>query len=165
MISAMRYAHANRESISDDIMNYLIANESVETTERFDTVHNYIDFFDDERIIIRKGAISANSGQRLCIPLNMRDGIVVGTGKGNAEWNNSAPHGSGRVLSRSQARNTVSMEEYRNSMNNIFTWSVNESTIDESPMSYKPSDEIIGYLEDTVDIDYIARTLYNFKAD
>ncbi len=165
MISAMRYAHANRESISDDIMNYLIANESVETTERFDTVHNYIDFFDDERIIIRKGAISANSGQRLCIPLNMRDGIVVGTGKGNAEWNNSAPHGSGRVLSRSQARNTVSMEEYRNSMNNIFTWSVNESTIDESPMAYKPSDEIIGYLEETVDIDYIARTLYNFKAD
>lgn len=165
MNSAIHFAHSNRESISDEIMNYLIANEEVEATERFDTVHNYIDFFDDERIIIRKGAISANDGQRLCIPLNMRDGIVIGTGKGNVEWNNSAPHGTGRALSRSQARNTVSMEEYRNSMNGIFTWSVNESTIDESPMAYKPSDEIISYLQDTVDIDYIARTIYNFKAD
>ena len=167
MISAMNYANVNRTIISDIIMKYLIENDSAEIVERFDTIHNYIDYYNDEsvRIIIRKGAISANRGQRLCIPLNMRDGIVIGTGKGNAEWNNSAPHGSGRVLSRSEARRNVTLDEYINSMRNIYTWSVNESTIDESPMAYKPSDEIIRFLEDTVDIECIAKTIYNFKAD
>ena len=165
MIKAMHYAHENRTIISDMIMQHLTATANAEVTERFDTVHNYIDRCDDGRIIIRKGAVSANAGQLLCIPLNMRDGIVVGTGRGNAEWNNSAPHGSGRALSRSQARNTISMEEYISSMDGICTWSVNESTLDESPMAYKPSEEIIRYLKDTVDIRYIARTVYNFKAN
>lgn len=167
MIKAMHYAYANRSCISDEIMNYLIENENVVISERIDTIHNYIDRCDDgsERIIIRKGAISANAGQRLCIPLNMRDGIVIGTGKGNTEWNNSAPHGSGRSLSRSQAKNTLLMDDYVSSMRNIFSWSVTESTIDESPMAYKPSDEIINYLEDTVDIECIAKTVYNFKAE
>jgi len=165
MINAMNYARANRRCISDSIMNYLLLNENIEEIERFDTVHNYIDRLDDGRIIIRKGAISANSGERLCIPLNMRDGIIVGTGKGNAEWNNSAPHGAGRALSRSQARNSVTLEEYADSMKGVFTWSVSESTVDESPMAYKPSDEIIRCLADTVDIEYIARTIYNFKAE
>ena len=166
MIKAMHYAYANRSCISDEIMNYLTENENAVISERIDTIHNYIDRYDDgsERIIIRKGAISANADQRLCIPLNMRDGIVIGTGKGNTKWNNSAPHGSGRALSRSVARNKVSMEEYAESMSGINTWSVSESTIDESPMAYKPSAEIIGYLEDTVDIEYIAKTIYNFKA-
>ncbi len=167
MMLAMHFAYVNRCCISDTIMNYLTANENAEVSERFDTIHNYIDRCNDdsERIIIRNGAISANAGQRVCIPLNMCDGIVIGTGKGNAEWNNSAPHGSGRAMSRSQARNTVSMDDYISSMNNIFTWSVTESTIDESPMAYKPSDEIIRYLEDTVDIECIAKTIYNFKAE
>ena len=165
MLSAMHYAHENRTIISDMIMEHLITSTGAEITERFDTVHNYIDHYDNDRIIIRKGAVSANAGQMLCIPLNMRDGIVVGTGRGNAEWNNSAPHGSGRALSRSQARNNISMEEYISSMDGICTWSVNESTLDEYPMAYKHSEEIIRYLEDTVDIRYIARTVYNFKAN
>lgn len=167
MLNAMHYAYANRTCISDEIMNYITASENAETIERFDTVHNYIDWYDDthERIIIRKGAISANAGQRVCIPLNMRDGVVIGTGKGNTEWNNSAPHGSGRSLSRSKARHSLTLDEYINSMNDIYTWSVNESTIDESPMAYKPSEEIIRYLADTVDIECIAKTIYNFKAN
>lgn len=167
MKNVMEYAHINRTLISDEIMNYLISNEDAVIMERFDTVHNYIDSYSDgsNRIIIRKGAISAERGQRLCVPLNMRDGIVVGRGKGNTEWNNSAPHGSGRALSRSQARQNIMLDEYISSMSDIFTWSVSEATIDESPMAYKPSDEIIHYLEDTVDIDFIAKTLYNFKAD
>ncbi len=165
MLSAMRYARENRTIISDMIMNHLVTSVGADVSERFDTVHNYIDYYDDDRIIIRKGAVSANTGQLLCIPLNMRDGIVIGTGKGNSEWNNSAPHGSGRALSRSQARKQISLEEYVNSMNGIRTWSVNDSTIDESPMAYKPSDEIIRYLKDTVDVKYIARTVYNFKAN
>ena len=133
----------------------------------FDTVHNYIDWYDDihTKIIIRKGAISANKGQRLSIPLNMHDGVVVGAGKGNNMWNNSAPHGSGRALSRSQARKTISLEDYVNYMNDVNTWSVSESTIDESPFAYKPSDKIIKYLKECVEIECIARTIYNFKAD
>lgn len=167
MIKAIRYASANRTCISDKIMDYLVKNENAEISERFDTIHNYIERCNDgsNRIIIRKGAISANAGQRLCIPLNMRDGIIIGTGKGNAEWNYSAPHGSGRSLSRSQAKQILSMDEYISSMKDIFTWSVTESTIDESPMAYKPSNELLGYLEDTVDINCIAKTIYNFKAD
>lgn len=165
MREAMHYSYANRECISDEIMDYLYENENVETIERFDTVHNYIDYYEGGRIIIRKGAISAMEGQRLCIPLNMRDGIIIGTGKGNEAWNNSAPHGSGRALSRTQARNEVSLDEFIDSMNGICTWSVNEATIDESPMAYKPSEDIIRYLEDTVNIEYIAKTVYNFKAN
>ncbi|MCQ2602178.1 MAG: RtcB family protein [Treponema sp.] len=167
MLSAMRYAKANRTVISDLIMNYLSDNENVTQTERFDTIHNYIDWYDEEHssIIIRKGAISAKSGQRLCIPLNMRDGVVIGTGKGNEEWNCSAPHGSGRIMSRSQAKNDIAMKDYIESMKNIHSWSVNESTIDESPMAYKASDEIIRYLADTVDIECVAKTIYNFKAN
>ena len=125
-----------------------------------------MDWYDPEHtsVIIRKGAISAESGQKLCIPLNMRDGIIVGTGKGNDEWNRSAPHGAGRVMSRSAARSSLSLEEYEKSMEGVSTWSVNESTIDEAPWVYKPPEEIIGNISETVDIDFIAETLYNFKA-
>lgn len=167
MLSAVQFANANRICISDEIMNYLSENENAVEEERFDTIHNYIDWYDESHnsIIIRKGAVSANTGQRLCVPLNMRDGIIVGTGKGVSEWNNSAPHGSGRSMSRSKARKTVTLEEYENCMEGVRTWSVNESTIDESPFAYKPSEEIISCLSDTIDIDFIAKTLYNFKAD
>ena len=167
MLKAMNFAYSNRECISDDIMNYLITHENAELVERFDTIHNYVNWYNDlhDSIIIRKGAISAESGQRVSIPLNMRDGIIVGTGKGNENWNRSAPHGAGRALSRSQARRTVSLEDYVDSMKDIATWSVSENTIDESPFAYKVSEDIIRQIEDTVDIDYIAKTVYNFKAE
>lgn len=166
MLLAEEYAAENRRCISEEIMRYLIGAENVRINESFDTVHNYVDWYDPEHtsVIIRKGAISSESGQKLCIPLNMRDGIIVGTGKGNDEWNRSAPHGAGRVMSRSAARSSLSLEEYEKSMEGVSTWSVNESTIDEAPWVYKPPEEIIGNISETVDIDFIAETLYNFKA-
>lgn len=166
MLLAEEYAAENRRCISEEIMRYLIGAENVRINESFDTVHNYVNWYDPEHtsVIIRKGAISAEKGQKLCIPLNMRDGIIVGTGKGNNEWNRSAPHGAGRVMSRSAARSSLSLEEYAKSMEGVSTWSVNESTIDEAPWVYKPPEEIIGNISETVDIDFIAKTIYNFKA-
>ena len=126
----------------------------------FETVHNYI----DNSNMIRKGAISAKLGEKVLIPINMRDGCIIGVGKGNEDWNYSAPHGAGRIMSRSKARESISMEAFRESMNGIYTTSVCESTIDESPMAYKPMDEIIENIKDTVDISEIIKPVYNFKA-
>lgn len=166
MLLAKEYAAENRRCISEEIMRYLSRAENVSVRESFDTVHNYVDWYDAEHtsIVIRKGAVAAEKGKRLCIPLNMRDGIIVCTGKGNPEWNRSAPHGAGRVMSRSSARNSLSLEEYVHSMEGVSTWSVSESTIDEAPQVYKPPQEIIENISETVDIDFIADTLYNFKA-
>jgi len=125
------------------------------------TTHNYIDFKDN---IIRKGAISARKGEKLIIPMNMRDGCIIGIGKGNEDWNCSAPHGAGRIMSRSQAKKTVSMQEYKDSMKGVYTTSVDESTLDESPMAYKPMKEIIDKIKDTVEIEKIIKPIYNFKA-
>ena len=127
----------------------------------FETIHNYIDFRDN---IIRKGSISAYKGERVIIPMNMRDGCIIGVGKGNEDWNFSAPHGAGRTMSRNIARQKVSMEEFKNSMNGIYTTSVSEETIDESPMAYKPMEEIIKYIEPTIEIEKIIKPIYNFKA-
>ena len=126
----------------------------------FETVHNYI----DDSNMIRKGAISAKLGEKVLIPINMRDGCIIGVGKGNEDWNYSAPHGAGRIMSRNKARETISMDAFKESMNGIYTTSVCESTIDESPMAYKPMDEIIENIKDTVDISEIIRPVYNFKA-
>ena len=126
----------------------------------FETVHNYI----DDSNMIRKGAISAKNGERVLIPINMRDGCIIGVGKGNEDWNYSAPHGAGRIMSRNKARESISMESFRESMEGIYTTSVCESTIDESPMAYKPMDEIIENIKDTVDISEIIKPVYNFKA-
>lgn len=126
----------------------------------FETVHNYI----DDSNMIRKGAISAKLGEKVLIPINMRDGCIIGVGKGNEDWNCSAPHGAGRIMSRNKARESISMESFRESMNGIYTTSVCESTIDESPMAYKPMDEIIENIKDTVDISEIIKSVYNFKA-
>ena len=126
----------------------------------FETVHNYI----DDSNMIRKGAISAKLGEKVLIPINMRDGCIIGVGKGNEDWNYSAPHGAGRIMSRNKARESISMESFRESMNGIYTTSVCESTIDESPMAYKPMDEIIENIKDTVDISEIIKPVYNFKA-
>ena len=127
----------------------------------FETVHNYISFEDN---IVRKGAISARYGEKVLIPINMRDGCIIGIGKGNNDWNQSAPHGAGRIMSRSEAREKINMDEYQASMKGIFTTSVNEGTRDEAPMVYKPMEEIIRYIGDTIDIVKIIKPIYNFKA-
>lgn len=126
-----------------------------------ESVHNYIDF--RERIV-RKGAISATKDKTVIIPMNMRDGSILATGKGNAHWNYSAPHGAGRLLSRGSAKEQVSMAEYREAMKGIFSSSVNESTLDESPMVYKPMQEIIDRIGDSVEINSILKPAYNYKA-
>ena len=126
----------------------------------FESVHNYIG--DDN--IIRKGAISAREGEKCIIPLNMRDGSLICTGKGNEDWNFSAPHGAGRVMSRRQALESISLDEYRHSMDGIYSESVSEQTKDESPMVYKPKDEIMANIRDTVTVVNVITPVYNFKA-
>ena len=127
----------------------------------FETIHNYIEH---DTNMVRKGAISAKAGERVLIPINMRDGCIVGIGKGNKDWNCSAPHGAGRLMSRSKAKELISMDEYEQSMEGIYTTSVNRSTIDESPMAYKPMNEILENIRDTVEIERIVHPAYNFKA-
>ena len=129
--------------------------------EAFHTIHNYID---TEEMILRKGAIAAHAGEKVLIPINMRDGSVLAVGKGNPEWNFSAPHGAGRVLSRSAAKKQLSLEAYREAMKGVYTTSVNLNTIDESPMAYKSLEDIISVIGDTVDIIDVMRPIYNFKA-
>lgn len=127
----------------------------------FETIHNYISFEDN---IVRKGAISAKKGEKVLIPMNMRDGCIIGIGKGNDDWNKSAPHGAGRIMSRMKAKETFDLDEYKESMKDIYTTSVNEDTIDEAPFVYKPMQEIIDNISDTVDIIKIIKPIYNFKA-
>ena len=152
-----QWAVLNRKLISLLLLKFF-PNISVE--EEFESVHNYIS--DDN--IIRKGSISADEGERCIIPLNMRDGSLLCTGKGNPEWNRSAPHGAGRVLSRTQAYEQIKMEDFEASMAGIYSESVNDFTRDESPMAYKPAGEIIANIGDTVNIDTIIRPIFNFKA-
>lgn len=127
----------------------------------FETVHNYISFEDN---IVRKGAISAKKGEKVLIPMNMRDGCIIAIGKGNDDWNQSAPHGAGRIMSRMKAKETFNLAEYEESMKDIYTTSVNENTIDEAPFVYKPMQEIIDCIQDTVDIVKTIKPIYNFKA-
>ena len=152
-----RWAVLNRKLISLLLMRFF---PDVEVKEEFESVHNYIS---DENVI-RKGSISAAEGERCIIPLNMRDGSLLCTGKGNPDWNFSAPHGAGRVLSRTQAYEKITMEDFEASMKGIYSESVNDFTRDESPMVYKPAEEIIANIGDTVIIDTIIRPIFNFKA-
>ncbi len=152
-----RWAVLNRKLISLLLMRFF---PGVEVKEEFESVHNYIS---DENII-RKGAISAAEGERCIIPLNMRDGSLLCTGKGNPDWNRSAPHGAGRVLSRTQAYDKITLEDFKASMKGIYSESVNDFTRDESPMVYKPAEEIIANIGETVNIDTIIRPIFNFKA-
>ena len=115
-------------------------------------------------MILRKGAISAYEGETVLIPLNMRDGSIIAKGKGNAEWNNSAPHGAGRVMSRKDARETLNMDDYRASVKDIYTTSINKSTIDEAPAAYKSIEDIIEPISEAVDIIDVMKPIYNFKA-
>ena len=130
-------------------------------TDAFHTVHNYID---TKEMILRKGAIAAHKGERVLIPINMRDGSVLAVGRGNPDWNYSAPHGAGRLMSRSEARKTLSLADYRDMMRGVYSTSVDESTLDEAPMAYKPLADIIGVIRDAVDIVDIMKPVYNFKA-
>ena len=129
--------------------------------ESFHTIHNYIDI---DEMILRKGAIAAHAGERALIPVNMRDGSILAVGKGNPDWNYSAPHGAGRLMSRITAKESLSMEDYKKSMEGIYTTSVNEATIDEAPMAYKSIDDIIDVINETVDIIEVLKPIYNFKA-
>ena len=144
---------------------YMIAREITEKmgwtlTEFFETIHNYISDYN----MVRKGAIAAYEGQKVLIPMNMRDGCIIGIGKGNPDWNFSAPHGAGRIMSRAKAKESISMEEFEASMKGIYTTSINQSTLDESPMAYKSIDDIVKYIEDTIEIVDIIKPIYNFKA-
>lgn len=155
------FARVNRRAIQDIIFYYMGWTFSRSFMERFQTIHNYIDH---DTNIVRKGAISAKAGEKVLIPINMRDGCIIGAGKGNEDWNCSAPHGAGRIMSRSKAKESVSLEEYQESMKGIYTTSVSQSTIDESPMAYKSMDEILEHIKDTVEIVKIIKPVYNFKA-
>jgi RNA-splicing ligase RtcB len=155
------WAMENRHSISRKIIRELGFVSNIEIANRgFHTIHNYIDVVDN---IIRKGAIDANDGQKVLIPMNMRDGCLIGIGNGNEDWNCSAPHGAGRLMSRTDAKKNVTMEDFKNSMNGIFTSSVSLDTLDESPMAYKDSEYIERLIEPTVKIIDKIRPIYNFK--
>lgn len=162
------YASLNRLQIAKEIlMNYFQLTFVTEIEyppimeDRFETIHNYISFEDN---VVRKGAIRANKGERVIIPINMRDGSIIAVGKGNKDWNNSAPHGAGRLMSRRKAKETFNLEEFRKSMEDIYSTSVLEETIDEAPFVYKPMQEIIDNIQDTVEIEKIIKPIYNFKA-
>ena len=152
-----KYAVLNRNTIASIILDAM----NWKSLGGFETIHNYIEI---ESNMVRKGAISAKDGELLLIPINMRDGSIIGKGKGNSDWNCSAPHGAGRIMSRSKAKETLSIEEFKETMKDIFTTSVNQSTIDESPMAYKPMDEIVNNIKGTVDIIKVIKPIYNFKA-
>ena len=143
------------------IVHQIIKNMKLHVVDEFTTIHNYIDV---ENMILRKGSVSAQLGEKLIIPMNMRDGSLICIGKGNPDWNYSAPHGAGRLMSRSQAKESISMSDFKKSMEGIYSTSVSRSTIDESPMVYKPMQEIIDNVKDTVDIVDIIKPIYNFKA-
>ena len=152
-----RFAMLNRKAMTDVILRGM----GLTKVEEFTTIHNYID---TEKMILRKGSVSAEAGEKLLIPINMRDGSLICIGKGNEEWNCSAPHGAGRLMSRKQAAATLSMEEYRAEMEGIYTTCVVEDTIDESPMAYKSLDEIVSQIGPTAEIIERIRPVYNFKA-
>lgn len=153
------FASENRYAIAKEISDGMGWQMLCVTS--FETIHNYIEH---DTNMVRKGAISAKEGEALLIPINMRDGCIIGKGKGNSDWNMSAPHGAGRIMSRSKAKQSISLEEFQQSMQGIYTTSVDVSTIDESPMVYKPINEIVDNIKDTVDIIKIIKPIYNFKA-
>jgi RNA-splicing ligase RtcB len=152
-----KFARLNRQTI----MAVLLEGLGLEETDRFETVHNYIE---TETMILRKGAVSAKKGERLLIPINMRDGSLICTGRGNPDWNYSAPHGAGRLFSRKEAKRRFSVTEFSREMQGIYTTSVNTDTLDEAPMCYKNISDILDNIGPTVEVRSVIRPLYNFKA-
>lgn len=151
------FAELNRKAMVEEIVRGM----KLDVIEQFTTIHNYID---TENMILRKGAVSAKKGEILLIPINMRDGSLICIGKGNADWNYSAPHGAGRIMSRTQARHSFTLAQYKETMDGIYTTSVNKGTIDECPLAYKSIDDIMNDIVDTVDVIDIIKPVYNFKA-
>ena len=153
-----RFARRNREKIAE----ILLARTGMTAGEAFHTIHNYID---TDEMILRKGAIAAHAGEKVLIPINMRDGSVLAIGKGNPEWNFSAPHGAGRIMSRTKAKSELDLDEYRKAMAGVYTTSVNEATLDEAPMAYKSLEDIIDVIKESVDVIEVMKPIYNFKAN
>ena len=153
-----RFARRSRELMAEIILQQL----GLEAVDAFHTIHNYID---TDEMILRKGAIAAHEGEKVLIPINMRDGSVLAVGKGNPDWNFSAPHGAGRIMSRTAAKERLDLDEYRREMEGIYTTSVNEATLDEAPMAYKSLEDIIDVIGESVDIIEVLKPIYNFKAN
>nr|WP_314506713.1 RtcB family protein [uncultured Lachnoanaerobaculum sp.] len=151
------FAKRNRELMAEIILE----RTAMTSLEAFHTIHNYIDV---DEMILRKGAIAAHNGEKVLIPINMRDGSVLAVGKGNPEWNYSAPHGAGRLMSRTAAKNNLSLDEYKEMMRGVYSTSINESTLDEAPMAYKRLEDIIDVIKESVDIIEVMKPIYNFKA-
>lgn len=151
------FAMINRKAMMDEIIKGM----GLHVRECFTTIHNYID---TDNMVLRKGAVSAQLGECLLIPINMRDGSLLCTGKGNDDWNYSAPHGAGRLMSRSEAKEAFTVSEYKKQMKGIYTTSVNSGTLDECPMAYKSIDDIVNNIYETVEINDIIKPIYNFKA-
>ena len=152
-----QFAKRNREKMAE----ILLEKTGITGLDAFQTIHNYIDI---DEMILRKGSVSAKEGEKLLIPINMRDGSLICVGKGNPDWNFSAPHGAGRLMSRSDARLMLTMEEYEQQMSGIYSTCINSATLDESPMAYKNIDEIIENIEPTAEIIARIKPVYNFKA-
>ncbi len=152
-----QYATFNRKAMAEDMIEAL----GLHVAENFTTIHNYID---TDAMILRKGAVSAKDGEKLLIPINMRDGSLVCIGKGNPDWNCSAPHGAGRLYSRVQAKKTFNIEEFKQAMEGIYTTSINADTLDECPMAYKNMDDIVKNITSTAEIIKVIKPIYNFKA-
>ncbi|MDY4414607.1 MAG: RtcB family protein [Ruminococcus sp.] len=157
MKTVQEFALVNRQAMITEIIKGM----KLHITEQFSTIHNYID---TDNMILRKGAVSAQNGEKLIIPINMRDGSLICTGKGNPDWNFSAPHGAGRLMSRSQAKQSFTVSEYKKQMKGIYSTSINSSTLDECPMAYKNINDILENISDTVTVDDIIKPIYNFKA-
>lgn len=151
------FAELNRQAIAAEIVKGL----KLDVEDSFSTIHNYID---QEHMILRKGAVSAQAGERLIIPMNMRDGCLLCVGKGNPEWNYSAPHGAGRLMNRADSRQSFTLSQYKKEMKGIYTTSISRETLDESPMVYKPMESIIAQIGNTVTVTEQTRPVYNFKA-
>lgn len=152
-----QFARRNREKMAEVILD----RTGLRGSNAFHTIHNYID---TDEMILRKGAIAAHKDEKVLIPINMRDGSVLAVGKGNPEWNYSAPHGAGRLMSRRKAKESLSMDEYRKMMEGVYTTSVNEATLDEAPMAYKSLEDIIDVIKESVDVIDVMKPIYNFKA-
>jgi len=158
MAIAQSYARWNRLAMIQEIVTHM----KWHPVKYLCSIHNYIDM---ENMILRKGAISAQKGEEVIIPINMRDGSIIATGKGNPDWNFSGPHGAGRIMSRSKAKKNLKLEDFQSTMKDVWTTSVGEATLDEAPMVYKPIDEIVENIQESVTINQIIKPLYNFKAN
>ena len=157
MAIVQQFAALSRQAMVDELLRGL----KLHAQDSFTTIHNYIDM---EAMVLRKGAVSAKEGERLLIPINMRDGSLICVGKGNPDWNCSAPHGAGRLMSRADAKHSFTVSQFKKEMDGIYTTSVGKSTLDECPMAYKTMSDIVDNIGETARIEKIIRPVYNFKA-